>query len=111
MAVRADQVALRDLVEHTASTVRLDDEGADQRNLLGPGPMIPLHGRVVEDTVTVRTGFSRLQLAIPLEDLGSVTLLLCHSERSGALVVVAVVLAPACLAPRLPTVSATTMEL
>ena len=111
MAVSANQVAIGDLLDDSPPASRFRDDGTHLGNLLNPWAVVPLHSRGVECPATVRAWLAGLELSVPLNHLVPVALLLSKTNGPSALVVLAVVLPTACLAPCLPTVTPTTMEL
>src|SRR5436309_5501547 len=101
MTVCANEVAFRQLVENKRLVVPAIDQSADLGNLLGPGKMIPLHGRPMECETAIGTRFTGFERLSPRRILGLPALLLGNPSVPGPPVVIAVVRLATTLAPSL----------
>jgi hypothetical protein len=98
VAVRADELALGDLLEHAAAVV-LPAQVGNGGELGGAGQVVPLHRRRVIAVAAVGARLSLLQPEVPLDELGVALALLLDANRLSRSVILRVVAPPAVLAP------------
>src|SRR4051794_5052158 len=94
VAVRADEPALGDLLEHAAAVV-LPAQVGNGGELGGAGQVVPLHRRRVIAVAAVGARLSLLQPEVPLDELGVALALLLDANRLSRSVILRVVAPPA----------------
>ena len=103
MAIRADELTLRDLIEKRFARVATE-ERADVADLVLPGKVVPRHCNRVKEAAAIRTRRMRLQLPIPGDKLRVTCLRLTYPSRPCAQMVGTVIGAATALAPSLMSV-------
>jgi hypothetical protein len=101
MAVGADQLTLRDLLEDGLTPKTTKNHVAHLSSLGRSRKMVPLHRRVMKDSAAVDTRTTRLQRSIPGDERAPMLLPHLHSLGARASPVLSVVFLPAGFAPEL----------
>lgn len=101
MAVGADQLTLRYLVQDGLAPETASQKLAYLARLDRPGKVIPVHRGVMEDSAAIRAGHRGLQLAVPGDSVCDALLASPKSLVTRHSPVLSVVLASAALAPGL----------
>lgn len=103
MAIRADKLTLRNLLEHPR-TAAPSGEHRDIGELLGPRQVIPLHCSWMEFLAAIRAGATRLEARVPGHELGLAVFVLLLPSSPVRLIVSRGVFAAAGFAPRLESI-------
>jgi len=108
MAVRADELALRDLGKDSSTAVAA--KVAHVVDSLATGQVIPTHRGVMKEAAAVSARHARLEVVMPLNRFAPSFALPCHETRTLRAEVVRIVSLAAGFAPCLMTVTSA-MEL
>jgi hypothetical protein len=111
MAVRADQFAVRDLVEDRLTAEPAPDQFAHLGAFRSTGQVIPVHGGMVKARAAVSAWFRLLEFPLPLHELAPKTSTGRQAGSARTTPVLSVVPPAALLAPRLLPAAAVAVKL